>query len=470
MNNEADSVINPSGTRNKPDSDARSAIEALETPAGETPPGAEVRRRVPSQPVLPPARMPPALALNRLFQPACNPDDRSRGWRAWWTLLAPRGASVAGGEERAELVMRVGRAQAFVAALAALLAAGRALDGHTDALWPLILAVLAGGGAALAGTLQRRGETLLLASLALLGSQLGMLAWALDLDGPRAALLAVVPALAVLALRLGSRTLAILTTALALALYLASALMQAQGLWTPTLLVSDATQTLVDAALVVAGLALSVAAILDLHAGWARSRHEARLRLRDAHDLHASYELLEARVRTDAELLHRALAAALRGHGGDLVAPLVADLALHRLATLIDATAARLQTLRYDREDRLRLEGAIRRLTLAAGQVDLGGAPAWPEVSGTALDSLVERLRAMQSSSVSADSLSTRAGVPDAHLASIGADLRAASDRATGVMLSWWTARFDERGAMQAPAPWSAWEFAPATEDDVALE
>src|SRR5205823_283426 len=56
----------------------------------------------------------------------------------------------------------------------------------------------------------------------------------------------------------------------------------------------------------------------------------------------------------------------------------------------------RLATLLRDREDRVRLEGAIRRTARALENLEQGRASSWPESSGTALDPLVSRLRELR--------------------------------------------------------------------------
>ena len=63
------------------------------------------------------------------------------------------------------------------------------------------------------------------------------------------------------------------------------------------------------------------------------------------------------------------------------------------LAETILDTAARLEVLQRDREERLRLEGALRVLVRAVERQWLGVEPEWPEHTGTAIDELVTLLQ-----------------------------------------------------------------------------
>lgn len=299
--------------------------------------------------------------------------------------------------DRAELSLRVTRAQAIGAASAALVAAILALSGEgPGAAWSLALAVLVGAGASCAYLLLQRRGAQPLAAIVLLCSQLGVFAWAFALVGARPALLAFVPALVVLALRLSGRGVALGTAAALLALYLALTAAHTAAIIAPSFVTSDVTGTLLDAGVATAGLLLSLVAVLALYAGERGALRLAEQRRRDADDLLAGYTILQESVRRDAARLETALAAALRGQSVEPVAPHVADPALYQLAELFDLATARLETLHRDREDRVRLEGATRRVARAVDQLASGHAPTWPNASGTLVDALVTSLRRLE--------------------------------------------------------------------------
>jgi len=386
-------------------------------------------------------------------------DDWEQGWRELQELMrvAPPyepGKPRADVETKASLVLGIGLMQALVATVVALVAASLTLDGHASALGVLALTLLAAGGAGLGYLLVQRRELAVLAGVALLGSQLGMLAWAFEMVGARVALLAFVPALLVLGLCLAGRALAITTAGAALALYAAFTILQVQELFQPALVLSDTSAALLDPALVVVGLCLTLVALLYLDAGRARALELARLRLRDAADLHASYVLLQARVRQDAERLRGALAEALRGQGGNPVAPLIGDASLHQFAALLDSGTARLETLQRDREDRVRMEGAIRRVTRAVEQLEMSGVPVWPDPSDTLVDALVVRLRSLH-----LDAAPARPEWQPRLNPSLGTTRspRPTPGRTTGMILPWRPARGRDREQAEMPPAWTPW-------------
>jgi hypothetical protein len=227
-------------------------------------------------------------------RPSAHELRESREWALSFDSDDSRDQS-AGIESPVDVLARVTRAQAIVAALVALFAAQLALGGQASALWALTLASLAGGGAALAELLLQRRDGVLRAGIALLGSQLGILTWAFALGGARAALLAFAPALAILALRGAGRALAIVAAAASLALYLADAILQEQGILQPALLAPGATSSLLDAGLVTAGLLLTLIGLLDLHAYWIRAQELAERRRREAEEARRGAALPQAR-------------------------------------------------------------------------------------------------------------------------------------------------------------------------------
>ncbi len=428
------------------------------------------RRPAPLRPVRPPAHMRP-IPLPKASVARVG-DDWEQSWRELHELMQgspPSGRldQRAEAETKADLVFGIGRAQAILAAVVALVAATLMLDGQESALTVLAFVLLAAGGAGLAYLLLQRRDPAALAGIALLGSQLGILVWAFELAGARAALLTFTPALVVFGLRVAGRTLAIVTAIAAFALYVAFTVPQFQEVFQPTLVVSDATvalldPALLDAALIAVGLCLSLVALLHLHAGRVRALELAQLRQRDAEDLHASYVLLQARVRQDAERLRGALAEALRGQGGKPVAPLIGDASLHQLAALIDHATARLETLQRDREDRVRLEGAIRRVTRAVEQIEMGCVPAWPEPSDTLMDALVVRLRSLHldAAAVRPAGIPTLRPVGQPRLSPSVAALRSprpTPGRTTGMILPWRPSRSRDREQAEMPPAWAPW-------------
>jgi hypothetical protein len=427
------------------------------------------RHRVPSRPVRPPARMPPLR-----FPPVEQPTRGDEWERAWHELRALRriedspssareGARTAViAQVSGDLIGRVQRSQAAGAALVALVAAGLAVSGQADgALWALALVLVASGGAALSYLLHQRCSVTLLAGVALLGSQLGVLAWAFALYGARVALLAFVPALSLLMLRLAGRGLAVAGCAVSFMLYLAFTAAQMQGIVSPLLAIGEAPRIVLDAALVAAGLLLCLLAILDQDAGRMRALDQADVRLREATEQHAKSALLQSRVRQDAERMRDALAGALHGQRGDAVSPLVAHAALQELAELIDGAGARLETLHRDREDRVRLEGAIRQAVHAVERIEMGRAPHWPEPTGTLMDALVAQLRALHpGAAILHPTAYSHRGLANGATPAP----RAAWTRPTGIILPWRPSGKAEHAQM--PSAWVAWQPVRPDDDD----
>jgi hypothetical protein len=325
--------------------------------------------------------------------------------------------------------------------------------GQADgALWALVLVLLAGGGTALSYLLHQRWSGILLAGIALLGSQLGILAWAFALYGARVALLAFVPALGLLMLRLAGRGLAVVGSAASFALYLAFTVAQMQGVLGPPLAIGETPHVVLDAALVAAGLLLSLLAILDQDAGRMHALEQAEVRLREATEQHTSYVLLQSRVRQDAERMRDTLAGALHGQRGEAVSPLIAHAAHGELGELIDGAGARLETLHRDREDRMRLEGAIRQVAHAVERIEMGRAPHWPEPTGTLMDALVARLRSLHPGAATLHAtVHSHRGLASGAIPAPNAPWT----RPTGIILPWRpSGRAEHAPAASAPIAW----------------
>ena len=93
----------------------------------------------------------------------------------------------------------------------------------------------------------------------------------------------------------------------------------------------------------------------------------------------------------DAEQIESALVTAL---SGEEIEQTTLRGALSPLGDAVRALTERIQTLQRDREDRLHLEGVLRRMILAAQRKRLGLPWTWPEPSGTLADELIAVLPA----------------------------------------------------------------------------
>lgn len=291
---------------------------------------------------------------------------------------------------RAELVTPVAVAHAGVAAAAAVAGAVMLLLDAPGALWPLSLTLITGVGGWLAYALAARSGARGTAATVLLASQLGILAWLLALLGPRAALLAIVPALALLALRMMGRGAAMAVAIGAFALYVVSAAVTLGAVAAPGAALDAGGAALADGLALAAGLGATLLGMLHLANSRAWSELAAQARLHEARVLRARLAQVTRQVEDDGERLEAALSRALHGGG---IPPVTAGGALSPLAETVGVAAERLQTLQRDREDRLRLEGAMRAVTRAVERAWLGLPWSWPEWSGTPMDELVALLR-----------------------------------------------------------------------------
>lgn len=279
-----------------------------------------------------------------------------------------------------------------IAALIAVIAALRSAAGPlawTVFGWALALALIAGAGAAI-GYISVQLGRLRLATYALLLSQLGALVWALGLLGPRAALLALVPASAALALRGAGRISAVATAAIWMTLFILDEILTLTGALTPSLPLDGVAAALVDSALPLVGLWLAVSILVSLYSSRLRVVAHGRAVEHVALQTEAQLERLRTQTQDDAEALRRALAQALRGEQPERVH---AHGALSVVADTVNELADRLIDLRYDRAERKRLESATRRLTRVIERAWLGLSWSWPDATGTILDDLLALLR-----------------------------------------------------------------------------
>jgi hypothetical protein len=257
--------------------------------------------------------------------------------------------------------------------------------------WMLGLAALVAIGAGVAYLLVLRRRAARVAALALVAAQLGALAWGLALVGPRVAFLLFLPPAIWLALRMGGRRAALISAVGGAAVYLCVLGAAGLGLLTARFSVDAMGQALLDMSAAALGLALTLASIIGAAGARERSEAAARARLYELRLARAEVARQRDRMEADGEQLDEALACALRGRG---IEPIAAEGALSPVAESINDVAERLRTLQKDREDRLRLEGALRSLTRALERAWLGVPWSWPESSGTMLDDLVALLRA----------------------------------------------------------------------------
>ncbi|MBF6591050.1 MAG: hypothetical protein IVW57_11070, partial [Ktedonobacterales bacterium] len=259
-----------------------------------------------------------------------------------------------------DLVPAVASSHAALAAVAALGGAVLALQGNSLAVALLALAALAGSGGGLAYALDQQRGTRVVGGIVLVCAQVGMMAWLLALLGPRTALLSLVPALAVLAGRIAGRGAATAQVAAMLLVYIGALTLALSGHFSALLAITGSGATALDATVAVVGVLAALAALNALAREHEQARAAARARAYEARTLRATLARERAQTEQDAEALRAALASALRKRAG---APVAAHGALNLLAMTVNRAAERLGMLHQDRDERLRLEGALRQLT-----------------------------------------------------------------------------------------------------------
>ncbi len=158
----------------------------------------------------------------------------------------------------------------------------------------------------------------------------------------------------------------------------------------PMLRVSAGSQMWVVAIAGIAGVAF-------LFASAAMLRQKLKASLADAAAMQHEYDGLERRSRNrravfdaDSIALQTALSRAMRGES---VPQTAACEELAPLSSMVNSTAQRIPALLRDREERLRMEKAIRDLVGALEKAWAGFEWQWPARSGTAIDLIVEALR-----------------------------------------------------------------------------
>ncbi|HEV2235765.1 MAG TPA: hypothetical protein VGR57_03805, partial [Ktedonobacterales bacterium] len=224
-------------------------------------------------------------------------------------------------------------------------------------------------------------------ALALVAAQLTVLGLIYSAIGPQVAVLLFAPAAAHLAQRMGGRTVAIICGAGAVMVYIAFVIV---SLIVPAPVIQPTALLFFNLFAAIAGTGLLLVSLVFVASARERSEASARARLYELRLLRARAAELRERTEGDAKLLEEALTTALRGRG---IEPVAAEGALSPVADVINDVADRLATLQKDREDRLRVEGAVRAVVRAVERGWLGLPWAWPEPSGTLLDRLVAYLR-----------------------------------------------------------------------------
>lgn len=292
-----------------------------------------------------------------------------------------------------DLVLPVAAGHIIVTFAAALTGIILMIVGQEGYPWPFALAIVLGIGASLAYTASQRRTAKSFAGSALLASQVAALGWLFALLGARASLLALTPAMLLLAMRTAGRLALVLGGAAVFALYIAA------GLVVPALpisqpVLSPTQHAVTDGVVVFVGLFTLLVMALDLQHGRTQALAHARASRHEARLLRERTALLRQQLEEDAALLDEGLVEALLGHGIDPAAMDQVDSMLSPLVERVIAVADRLETLQRDREDRLRLEGAVRQVTRALERGWLGLTWSWPDASGTLLDELVALLRA----------------------------------------------------------------------------
>jgi hypothetical protein len=274
-------------------------------------------------------------------------------------------------------------AQASLALLGALAFASLALRGDPQALQALLFAALAGIPAGAAYALASQRVMALLGALALIASQIALFAWSFALVGPRPALLLLAPALIVVAMEMGGAALGV---ALAVGL---------GGLYAWVALAQSAVlPATLDLIAVLVGFVVICAALLALGRRATKAEAQAREWRAEAEHGATLCQAQRAQAEEEAAYLRATLGEALLGRG---VVRVALEGPLAKLSETVYTVASRLLTLRRDRDERVRLEGALAQLMRAVEDSSLGGKAQWPRQTGTPVDTLSDQLRALPS-------------------------------------------------------------------------
>jgi hypothetical protein len=276
-------------------------------------------------------------------------------------------------------------AQAILALFGALVFASLALHGDPQAPQALVFASLAGVPAAVAYALASRRTLALLGALALIVSQVALFAWSFAMVGPRPALLLLTPALLAVAMEMSGKALGVVMAIGLGALYAWFAFIPAHG---------DAVTTSLDLIAVVVGLAVVCVALLALDRRATTAETRAKDWRTEAERLDALNQAQHTQAEEEAAYLRATLVEALHGRG---VVRVALEGPLAKLSEMVYTVASRLMTLRRDRDERVRLEGALAQLMRAVEDSSLGSMAQWPRQTGTPVDTLSDQLRSAPS-------------------------------------------------------------------------
>lgn len=292
----------------------------------------------------------------------------------------------------ANLLMPVVVFQTCAMAIMGLVGALLGLDNSSGVVgsWTLGGAFIAGLGSAIAYVLSETPALKRVAPYALLISQLGLLTWAMLLLGPRPSLLALAPALIEVMLLLGGTLLASILALGTMLIYAFFAGLTVSIGITPVVALDPTSAVVVDVVCIVVGMLAALWLLLAIQAGRERALAIARARRHEADVLRNLVTQFRQEAQDDTGKLEAALLQALKGHGID---PIPTEGMYRLLAETIMDTASRLEVLQRDREERLRLEGALRVAIRAVERQWLGIKPEWPGHTGTEIDELVALLR-----------------------------------------------------------------------------
>lgn len=256
--------------------------------------------------------------------------------------------------------------------------------------WMLAGALIAGVGGAIAYGFNESAALQRFAPGVLMISQLGLLVWGLLLVGPRASLLALVPALIEVALLMADALLASAYALLAMLIYALFAGLSLSVGMTPAITLNPAGAVALDVLCVVVGLLAGLWLLLAIQSGRERAQALARARRHEADVLRNLVTQFRQEIQDDTGKLEAALIQALKGQN---IGPIPTEGMYRLLAETIMDTASRLEVLQRDREERLRLEGSLRVLIRAVERQWLGVDPDWPGHTATPVDELVALLR-----------------------------------------------------------------------------
>jgi hypothetical protein len=276
-------------------------------------------------------------------------------------------------------------AQAMLALLGALVFATLALSGDPHALQALLLASLAGVPAGVAYALASRRMAALLGALALIASQVALVAWSFALVGPRPALLLLAPALLAVAMEMSGKALGVVMAIGLGAVYAWFALAPTHG---------NVVTASLDLIAVLVGLAATCVALLALDSRATTAEAQAKRWQAEAGRLTALNQAQRAQAEEEAAYLRTTLTEALQGRG---VVRVALEGPLAKLCEMVYTVASRLMTLRRDRDERVRLEGALAQLMRAVEDSSLGSKARWPRQTGTPVDTLSDQLRSVPS-------------------------------------------------------------------------